>query len=382
MQHATARYHLGTLLLQLDRLEEAETELRAAADLFASRLPVEHAMAMNALGAALRAKGDYAGARHAFLDAAEAFERQEGRELEEGAAVLNVGLALLGEGSVPEAIMAFERARELLDPKEAGAQAAAAARELGGALLLADDPESACDVFEDAVRLARSASDHGTLAGAANGLGLARLRRDELPAAVEAFQEALAASPRSVRPEGYALVQANMALALEQVGDPTGARLAARHALGVAVIPPDAAAQCHEVVDRLGADDDVVLTVLDTVDADRWPALLRHEVALLVDLPEERRREEMARLVTGFAARPERLDEIAVAWIGVIVELPPEQLQAVVEDMLVAAAQLDPDDADSVRSAMRAASFSLHAPQALRVEQVFADASDALQAGA
>ncbi|MGH3666364.1 MAG: hypothetical protein ACRDU8_09820, partial [Egibacteraceae bacterium] len=58
VQHATARFHLGQVLLDRGTAAAAEVELRTAAGLFdPRRLPVEHAKATNLLGAALRALG-------------------------------------------------------------------------------------------------------------------------------------------------------------------------------------------------------------------------------------------------------------------------------------------------------------------------------------
>jgi tetratricopeptide (TPR) repeat protein len=75
IQHATTRFHLGVVLADAGRVEEAVESLETAAELFdPEALPVEHAKALNALGAALRLAGDVEAASASFDRAAELFE--------------------------------------------------------------------------------------------------------------------------------------------------------------------------------------------------------------------------------------------------------------------------------------------------------------------
>src|SRR5919199_4190709 len=75
VQHATAQFHLGVALINARAPVEGRRALERAAALFGEvGLRVEHAKALNALGAALRDSGEPEGAARAFADAADEFE--------------------------------------------------------------------------------------------------------------------------------------------------------------------------------------------------------------------------------------------------------------------------------------------------------------------
>src|SRR3954454_2544392 len=71
LQHATAQFHLGDLLLNAGELEEAEAAYTAAAALFGARgAHSEEGKALNGLGATLRTAGRPHAATRAFEHAA------------------------------------------------------------------------------------------------------------------------------------------------------------------------------------------------------------------------------------------------------------------------------------------------------------------------
>src|SRR2546422_1296184 len=109
MQHATAQFHLGVLMTNAGRLEEAARALESASSLFdPQKLPEEHAKSQNALGAVFRLQGRSAEAARAFEQAAALFE-QAGAALERGAAVVNLGLVHPEPGDFEGAIRSVAR---------------------------------------------------------------------------------------------------------------------------------------------------------------------------------------------------------------------------------------------------------------------------------
>jgi tetratricopeptide (TPR) repeat protein len=370
VQHATAQFHLGVALTNAARAEEAEAALAAAVRLFEqSRLAVEQAKALNALGAALRLSGRREPARDAFERAVGAFEALD-RPLEEGAAAFNLGLVLRELGDDEGARVALERARRLLDP--APAQAAAAARELG-ALLLQAGHESATPTLRQAVELAEQADDLAGRGAAANALGLALLGEDDVHGAVGVLRAAVASHPRSVRPREFAMAQANLALAWERAGEAERARVAARHAVGVPSAPPPVREQAESVLRRLGPGDRDLLALVATAPEDERAVLVRDEVARWGDVDDERLREELGVWIDeGLATGG---DELAELLLNVLLELLPRDLERIAGSLLLAAAERGQDVLDDAHCRVRDAARSFHAPQADRLQDVFARAA-------
>jgi tetratricopeptide (TPR) repeat protein len=371
VQHATARFHLGVALAGTGRLEEAEEHLATACRLFpADGMPAEHAKAANARGAVLRLLGRPADAAETFADAAARFERA-GLALEQGAAVFNLGLAEreLGGDGVEDA---FRRARALLDPNRVPAQAGAAARELGAALLAVGRLDEAVECLRDAVELAGRAGDAPGLAGAANVLGVAHLALGNAGAAAASLEQSVAASPRSVRPDGYAMAKANLALADEARGRTTQARLAAQQALGTPGAPAPVRAQAADVLARLGDEPGAVWAVLDDLPPERWPAVVREELARWVDTGAARRAAEAAAWVHGQSRRQAAAEDLAEALLGALVELPPQAMETVI-DGVVAAVAADGAEAFVQQCSRAMARFAV--PQWMRLRDHFERAS-------
>lgn len=371
VQHATAQFHLGTALLQAGDAHEAATTLRASAAGFdPQHLPVEHAKALNMLGVALRDAGDLDAAAHAFLGAVAIFAERE-QLLEEAAARFNVGLVSRDCGREEAAVDAFRRALELFDRAELAPQASAAARELGATLLTAGDAEGAVDILQRAADAAAAAGDHAALGSAANVLGLAHLASARPADAVEAFSTAASVQPRGVRPQEFAMTQANLALAYERLGDHARARLAARHALGVPDAPDPVVAQADAVVARLGVVTDDLFVVLDDEQVGGWAPHMRGEVARWAAAAPAERRTAARQWVDGQLARPAISAGLVEAWLKAVVELPPASMENVIADVVAAAYDRDPDARESFRAAVSSAVVRFHVPQWMRLKDTF-----------
>ncbi len=368
VQHASAQFHLGVALAHAGRVDEAVAALERAAELFErAGLRGEQAKAGNALGAALRLAGDLAGAERAFADAAEAFEHER-HPLEQGAALFNLGL-VVRDRDPSRATAAFEQARRLLRP--APRRAAAAARELGTALLALGDAVGAEQALEEALALAEGSGDEAGRGAAANALGLARLAAEKTDGAIEAFRLAAAAHPRGVRPHDYAMAKANLALAFEQGADEARARLAARQALGIAEPPGPVAAQAEAALARLGSGGGDLGVVLDREPSERWPALVREEVVRWADAAPDVRRAESASWIDVQLTRPDEAPELAEAWLGALLELPPRLMELVIRSTLEALGEREAGVRDRFGSDVSAGMARFYVPQLERLRSIF-----------
>ncbi|MGH9182797.1 MAG: tetratricopeptide repeat protein [Acidimicrobiales bacterium] len=369
VQHATAQFHLGSILIEAGRPADAEPVLRSSAELLAG-MSSEAARATNLLGVALRLTGRVEEAAAAFEDARSAFE-DAGEPLEQGAALHNLGLAQAQAGRPELARPAFEQARSLFRRHGAGGRAVAAARELGAVLLSCGEVVEAGEVLEEATSMAERAGDEAGRGAAANALGLARLAAGATGEAVAAFLAALGAHPRSVRPEAYAMVKANLALAHERAGDRPRARLAARQALGTPAAPGPVRSQAAAVLERLGTDPSDMLAVLDDEPGDRWTTVVREELLRWVDSPPDQRAADVAAWVDGQLAREDRATDLAQAWLGVVVELPPTAMEELVRSLLLALPDREERARRRFRSQVSAAMGAFNVPQWMRLKDTF-----------
>lgn len=369
VQHATACFHLGSAHLQAGRPAEAEAALRTAADLFAP-LPVEHAKALNMLGVSLRELGRHAAAGEAFEEAGRLFEEQHQR-VEAAAARFNRGLVDVDAGELRPAIDAFRQARRLFTEARATAQAAAAGRELGAALLAVGDPAAASEALGEAVDQAERAGDLAALGSAANVAGLAALALGHAEQAAGDFVTATGAHPRSVRPEGHAMAKANLALALEALGDAPRARLAARQGRDVPGAPQAVRDQSAAVLARLPGGADDLEVVLRQEPEERWTTVVREEVTRWVDAAAAERREACAALVVALTEQPELAEPLAVAWLEVLLELPPPAMETIVEGAVDALGEHPEPEQARARAAVARGMARFHAPQLLRLRDLF-----------
>ncbi|HEV2810417.1 MAG TPA: hypothetical protein VGV93_08495 [Acidimicrobiales bacterium] len=369
IQHATAQFHRGRVLIDAGFPGDAEEALRRAVELFAE-LPLEQAKACNLLGVALRLRARLDEAQRAFARAEAAFAAL-GKPLEQGAATFNLGLVQAEAGETIAARRSFERARQLFGEHGAAGRAAAAGRELGSVLLAAGDADAAARALEEAVHTSERAGDRVSRGLAANALGLAHLAAGHVAAAVAALQTAVGAHPRSLRPEAYAMAKANLALAYEQAGDGPRARLAARQALGTPGSNRAVATQAAAVLERSGTADDDLAVVLDQEPRDRWLPVIREEVIRWAEADPPEGRRSASRWIEGQLARPDRASDLAEAWLGVLLELPPETMEHLVRTTIAALAAHDEDARSRFRRSSARAMARFNVPQLLRLQQVF-----------
>jgi tetratricopeptide (TPR) repeat protein len=371
IQHATAQFHLGLALTNLGELEGAETALVTAARLFdPERLRVEHAKALNALGATIRLAGRPEEAAEAFRRAAESFAAAA-QPLEQGAASFNLGLVRRELGELEAAIEALEQARGLLNPDRVPERAASAARELGATLLSAGALDPAIEALEDAVAFADRAGDYVERGAATNVLGLARLAKGEATQAIEDFRQAAVSHPRSVRPHDFAMAKANVALAYERAGDAARARLAALQALGVPGSPKPVADQAAGVLERIGPACDDLFVVLDDELRDRWLSIVREEIVRWTDASPDERRREAAAWIHGQLAREGTAEDLAAAWLGALLELPPPKMESIIRSALEALGEQGRVFRDRFRSQVVSAMARFHPPQWIRLKDTF-----------
>ena len=374
VQRATASFHLGVALAGGGRLEEAESALHVACELFRpEQLPAEHAKAANALGAVQRMAGRFDQAARSFRTASRLFG-EAALHLEQGAALYNLGL-VERETNGQGAMAAFEQARSLLDPARVPGQAAAVARELGATLLSAGRPDDAVPPLEAAVDLAAAAGDRVGLGGAANALGLAHLASSRVVEAVQALEQAVAAHPRSVRPDAYAMAKANLALALEAAGRLPRARLAALQAAGAPSVPEPVHAQALAVLSRVGTDPGAVWAVLDEEPPERWAAVVREEVTRWQDGTEAERSSECRAWVAGQLERPRAAEELAGAYLAALVELPPRTLDVMVRSTIGALGSFVPELQERFAGQCSRALARFPVPQLLRLKDTFSAAA-------
>ncbi len=371
VQHATAQFHLGVLLTDAGRLDEAAEALDAATALFPpDGLPVEHAKATNARGVVFRLSGQFEEAASAFERAAGAFATAE-LPVDHGAALFNLGLVQRERGEANAAADCFRQARDRFEADGAPGNAAAAARELGAALLVSGDLDDAVEPLEAAVSLADRAGDTAGLGASANLLGLVHLGAARPEDAVTAFQDAIGANPRSVRAGEHAMAKANLALGYERLGATDHAYLAAIQALGVPGAPEPVCEQAGATLERLGHRYGAVLAVLDQEPQERWPVLVREEMARWSDAEPSQRRAESAGWLDGQLTRPAAAAELTEAWLGGLLELPPDTMTMLIRDMLEVLADRDEEQVEEFRETVSRTVVRFPIPQWMRLKDIF-----------
>lgn len=373
--HASTRIQLGMVLLQAGRLERAEEELAGAAEqLDPSVSPREHATALNLLGVVCRDTGRPELSGELFLRAAHTFGGI-GATVEQGGCLHNVGLTLVDRDDPEGAAEAFREAGELLADEQVPIQRAANLRELGAALLQLDQANEAVALLERAADLSGRAGDLAGEGGAANTLGLAHLAREDADAAANAFTRALAANPRTIRPELHAMARANLALAHERAGDEPYARLAAAQADAIGTAPDAVREQARAILARLGPPSDDLHLVLDGLAEDGWERPVVDEVDRWSQVDDTVVAVALDGWLAGLATRDgQRVERTAVV-LGRFLELPPEPMRRLIGLYVARAGELDPEAHDRVRAAVSRALARFPIPQWMRLKDVFVSAA-------
>ena len=368
VQHATAHFHLGLALTHAGRLRDAERPLRESMRIFRDvDLIAESAKAATALGSVCRISGRLAEAQDLFSRAVAGFDAA-GLRAELGAAQFDCGLVQRERGDVNGALGSFREATRLLSANSAQGQAAS--RELGTTLMLTGGAESAVEVLERSLSLARERDDSEAVGATANVLGLAYIGAGRFDEAVGALELAARAHPRSVRPAGYAMAKANLALAHERAGDNPRSRLAAAQALSVEAAPDPVKAQASAVLDRLGPGRADLLRTLERESTDRWPMLFREELPRWAAVDRDERRLAACDWIEAIV-QTERANELAEQWLGALLELPPEQMECVIEAVVEALADTPPEIGEGFRATVAGSTHRFHLPQATRLQKTF-----------
>ncbi len=364
VQHATTQFHLGSTLLHAGEVAVALGALTVARDVFGrAGMVLETAKSTVMLGAALRLAGRGDEAEAAFRAACTELGGLD-QPAEQAAAAYNLGLVRQDGGDLDGAHAAWDQARTLFLTARYPAQAAAAARDHGASLLGAGRVGDALPLLEQALELAEQAGDEPGVGAAANTLGLARLAAQEPLAAVAALRRALAASPASTRPADHSMAKANLALAHEQAGDRSRARLAAVQALAVPSIPAPVRAQAQQLLGRLpGQVSQDLWTVLDGTDAEQWAAVLREEVLRVSDLPDGQRRAMVGGFLDGVLARPGASYDLTQTLLQIVVEQPPRVYDRLVRAVVDACGGRPDVDSARLRAVIGSALARFALPQ-------------------
>lgn len=372
VQHATAQFHLGTAMLQLDRPGDALGPLTVAEEMFeVAGMRLERAKAANMRGVALRTTGHPREAAPSFGRAAAIFHTLD-HPLEEAAASYNLGLTCCEVGETDDARQAFTHAAQLFLAAGRMSEAAAAAREKGTMMLTLGEIQGAVDVLTPAVEMAFGCRDMAGAGAAANVLGLAHLAAGDLADAAAAFRDALGAHPRSVRPAEHAMAKANLALALERSSDQARARLAAGQAMGIRTADSPVRAQAEAILQRLPPATGVELfEVLDDTPPDRWTAVVREEVLRWADAPETVRASAAVQWIDGQLAQHGRGPQFAEALLGAVLELPPDSYELVIRAVVAAVATRSDDEATQFRASVRSGMVRFAIPQWQRLAGTF-----------
>lgn len=370
VQHATARFHLGVLLLHNGRVSDSAGSLHTAHTIFTGiGMRLEAAKALVMSGVAAREGGRTDLARASFLAAATAFADLE-QPAEEGAARFNLGLVLADLGETEEALTPFASAHHLFLEAGQVSQAGAACREQATVWLRSDQPDRAVPLLSKALELAGRGGDLPGLGAAANALGLAHLSMDDVPAAVEAFAAAVGAYPRTLRPADHAMVKANLALAYQRLGNAARARLTARQAASISEADPQVRAQAEGVLCALlgGTSPDLV-NVLDSEPPVRWHAIVRDEAQRWCAVGRDERLEDVDRFLEAVLDRPGGGYALTESLLGVLLELPASPYEELVGVLVELTGRRPEDVQHRVRAVVGSAMARFPLPQWQRLAE-------------
>ena len=120
------------------------------------------------------------------------------------------------------------------------------------------------------------------------------------------------------------------------------------------------------VLERIGSAtaNDVVL-VLDQETHASWEGIIREELARSCEAPPDVRRADAEAWIDGSSI------ERTQAWLGGLLELPPEEMELLVGAALQALGSRDAPVKERFRSDVSRAAARFHVPQLLRLEETF-----------
>lgn len=358
-EYARLAYRLGLAYAestgtQADGVRRALALYDAAAAIFDPRYdPAEHAMVLNAAGAAHRVLGTREKAADLFVKAIALFE-ETGRDDLLAIAQNNLGLVRSELGQLDKAVEAFDRALEYFDPDTADGRRAriATLQNRGQAKAALGTVEALTEALAD-YEEANNAIDfdeapyHFALVQHSMGVALSSLATAQpddaeayLREAIAAFDECLGVFLRSTFPYQFSLAKHNLGLAYSRLGGTTNLRRAlACFEDTVAMLDmrvhSDAWRQGYASLERVEGElaathpgmsrGQHFAAVLGSLRDEDRRKMLRERSLHFMALPEPRRTQALAELNRDIASQPEDRAKLIIAdHLLVIVELPAD----------------------------------------------------------
>ena len=403
-EHATVAYRLGlayaesTVGTPAENLRKALAMYEVAGDVFDPRFdPVEHARVLNAAGAAHRALGNRRRAARLFEEATRLLEGR-GRDDERAAAFNNLGLVRAELGELVPAVEACDQAIELFDSGTAeGRRGRIATLHSRGQAHTAMGTEEGLEAALADFEQARSELDpedapyHYGLIQHSIGVAfssLATRRSDErqrlLREAIDAFTESLTVFTRQAFPYQHALAKHNQGLAWAGLGGEGNLRRAlACFEDAVSMLDPrlhgEAWQQAYASLSRVEKELEQsfpgmtrathLVALVAGAKPDEQRSLLRERLTGVLAVPDPRRRSALTELALASAQLdPDRAQAFMEAELGVLMEVPPEGLDAALRARLDAHRHLGPEGQERADRALDAAiGAALGGPQRVHV---------------
>lgn len=391
LEHASLRYSLGLAYAELPtgerelNLSRAVASYDQAAALFSpQRHPAEYARVQTARGAALRELGS---PQDAVLACERAVELLTGADApgELGAALNNLGLSRSDTGDHAGAVEALRGAVASFTDAGEDTQRAMACHNLGQAQAASGDHLAAVATYEEALSEADPQQAPYQWALLQHALGVALSAAEEPVRAAEAFGASLRVFSRQRYPFQYALAKNNFGLAWAQVGGVTSLRrsvVAFEDALRVLDVRMhreqwEQAYRNLELAETALAElgvtgsraEHLVGLVTELDDPGLRVRVLRERLEAIWEQPERQRDDALAELdVAAVSLSAESLGRYTAAWLAVLMELPNDQLVQGVRARLRAQAALDDEAAEAANLVLDATiQEELLSPQRMRV---------------
>jgi hypothetical protein len=130
---------------------------------------------------------------------------------------------------------------------------------------------------------------------------------------------------------------------------------------------PAIAEQAQAVWQRVGRGNGDLVAVLVGEPRERWAGLVREEVLRWTDASDKRA--ELAQWIDTLRTPPVDAIDLAEAWLGALLELPPDAMEQIVAAAVDAAGARD---IEWFRPLVESASARFHTPQLLRLRAAFA----------
>lgn len=400
LQHAAVRYELGMAYAELptgDRqmnLSRAISHYEEAGRLFnADRFPAEHARVQIGRGAALRELGQQQQAGEAFATALDLLDPDsDDTAAEYGAALNNLGLVQSALGQHETAVDTLTRAETALARAGQPRQRIMALHNLGQALAAAGDDREAVKAYERALRDADREEIPYQWALLEHGRGVSLTAIGESEEAIRAFTAALRVFTRQRYPFQHALAKNNLGLAYAQVGGVAALRRAvasyedALRLLDVRIHRPqweqayrnlELAESALEEAGATGTRaQHFAAMVVNLPDEAERVEVARERVMALLELPESQSQDKLAELYrAGLSLEEPGPRRFTAAWLNVLMELPNEQLRAGLGAVATVLLSLDSEAAKDRAGEMVETTIreELLAPQRMRVRDTLTD---------